>query len=135
MREIPREDRRGPKLLPKPSRGPVSLERRLFSVGLGLINDSRVLDARLKRMDSYPLEDWFGTHPERLEQLRAAFHGMEECATFGQAAALLWQYHPQQLGIDGMWLLLSPLLDIDQHMIKLTEGGAAFWAARSHQSP
>ena len=107
-----------------------SLEVRLDRLKHGLVSSSRVLDARLERMSSFPLTDWFGEHPERLEQLCRAFQYITRDMTFGQAADVLWSYRSTRRGIEGMWFLLSPLLDIDRYMVKHNDGGAFYWGAR-----
>lgn len=109
------------------------LDVRLGRLKKGLVSDNRVVDAKLARISSFPLTRWFGAHPERLEQLCRALPEITEDMTFGQAAAVLWsgrkteQWRQWQ---QNMWLLLAPLLDIDQHMIKLNDGGAVYWGSR-----
>ena len=46
-----------------------SLVCRLERLKQGLAGDDKVLDARLARMRRFPLTQWFGEHPERLEEL------------------------------------------------------------------
>ena len=50
--------------------------------------------------------------------------------TSGQAAEGLWKDRDTRTGMEGMWLLLSPLLDIDRYMVKHNDGGAFYWGAR-----
>lgn len=107
-----------------------SLEERLDRLKKGLVSDSRVLDARLEQIGGFPLTDWLGEHRERLAQLRRAFPDIAESMTFGQTADVLWKYRDTRKGIEGMWLLLSPLLDIDRYMVKHNDGGAFYWGAR-----
>ena len=107
-----------------------SLEERLDRLKKGLVSDSRVLDARLERISSFPLTEWLGEHLERLAQLRRVFPDLTESMTFGQAADVLWGYRDTQKGRQGMWLLLSPRLDIDRCMVKHHDGGAFYWGAR-----
>lgn len=107
-----------------------SLEERLDRLKKGLVSDSRVLDARLEQIGGFPLTDWLGEHRERLAQLRRAFPDIAESMTFGQAADVLWKYRDTRKGIEGMWLLLSPLLDVDRYMVKHNDGGAFYWGAR-----
>lgn len=110
-----------------------SLEERLGRLKKGLVSDRRVLDDRLDRMRHFPLIQWFGAHPERLEQLCRAFPAITKDMTFGKAASALWKDRKTdqwQQWQDNMWLLLSPLLDIDKYMIKLNDGGAFYWGAR-----
>lgn len=106
------------------------LEARLSRAYQGRTADCRVLESRFARMGSYPLSQWFGAHPERLDQLRAAFPDLGECATFGQAAALLWAARKTRKSTQAMWLLLSPLLDIDRYLVKLSDGGGYSWGNR-----
>lgn len=109
------------------------LDLRLARLKGGLVSDNRVVDAKLARISSFPLSRWFGDHPERLEQLRRTLPGITEDMTFGQAAALLWEGRKTERWRQwqqNMWLLLAPLLDIDQHMIKLNDGGAVYWGSR-----
>ena len=107
-----------------------SLEERLDRLKKGLVSDSRVLDARLEQISGFPLTDWLGEHRERLAQLRRAFPDIGENMTFGQAADVLWKYRDTRKGIEGMWLLLSPLLDVDRYMVKHNDGGAFYCGAR-----
>ena len=107
-----------------------SLEERLDRLKKGLVSDSRVLDARLEQISGFPLTAWLGEHRERLAQLRRAFPDIGENMTFGQTADVLWKYRDTRKGIEGMWLLLSPLLDVDRYMVKHNDGGAFYWGAR-----
>lgn len=113
-----------------PAAAQPSLEVRLDRLKKGLVSDSRVLDARLEQISGFPLTDWLGEHRERLAQLRRAFPDIGENMTFGQAADVLWKDRDTRKGIEGMWLLLSPLLDVDRYMVKHNDGGAFYWGAR-----
>ena len=109
------------------SRVQPSMEERLDRLKKGLVSD------RLARMRNFPLTQWFGAHPERLEQLCRAFPAITKDMTFGKAASALWKDRKTdqwQQWQDNMWLLLSPLLGIDKYMIKLNDGGAFYWGAR-----
>ncbi len=110
--------------------GQPSLACRLERLKQGLAGDDRVLDARLARMRRFPLTQWFGEHPERLEELCRAVPAIREDMTFGAAAAALWDARNTAWASEHLWLLLAPLLDIDRHMIKENDGSACYWGAR-----
>lgn len=109
------------------------LDLRLARLKGGLVSDNRVVDAKLVRISGFPLTQWFGEYPERLEQLRRTLPEITEDMTFGQAAALLWRGRKTERWRQwqqNMWLLLAPLLDIDSRMVKRNDGGAVYWGSR-----
>ena len=110
--------------------GRIPLSRRLEQRNRGLAGDERVIEAKLACINAFPLELWFGEHQERLEQLSRAFPDISGQTAFGAAAAALWEARANPRSREGMWLLLSPLLDIDRHMVKLENGCVYRWGAR-----
>lgn len=113
----------------RPSSGHSPLELRLKRVKQGLVTDRKVLHARLTRMYHFPLKNWFQSDPQRLAALCQAVPAIHSGMTFGQAAAVLFDLRNAQ-GRENMWLLYSPLLDIDRHMIKGNDGSAYYWGTR-----
>ena len=114
----------------RPSSGHSPLELRLKRVKQGLVTDRKVLHARLTRMYHFPLKNWFQSDPQRLAALCQAVPAIGRHMTFGQAAAILFDLRDTQQGRENMWLLYSPLLDIDRHMIKGNDGSAYYWGTR-----
>lgn len=113
-----------------PPSGRVPLERRLRRLKLGLVSDEKVLNARLSRMRSIPLTTWFEECPQQLEQLCGSVPAIRRHMTFGAAGAVLWDGRSTPQGLENMWLLLTPLLDIDRRMVKQNDGSACYWGTR-----
>ena len=113
-----------------PAAGGVPLELRLTRLRQGLVSDERVVDARLGRMADMPLSQWFGEDRERLEELCRTVPGIWPGMRFGQAAALLWRRRSRPHGLEDVWQLLRPLLEMDLQLIKQTDGSAYYWGAR-----
>ena len=120
------------------SAGGAALALRLENAQKGLITDNRALESKFARITALPLKLWFQQEPHRLERLSGVFQEISPEMTFGEAAAVLYRGYseerqagrPGTLYIDGMWLLLSPLIDIDWNMVKLQSGGGYFWGRR-----
>lgn len=113
----------------------IPLDRRLHAIEAGQICDDAVLNAKFRRIQQFPLKVWFSEHPERLEKLCQVFPDIRAANTFGQAAAILFHQLIQRKGeirhdpliAAGMWMLYSPLLDIQCHLCTAREGGAYVW--------
>lgn len=120
----------------------IPLADRLNSLLCGLASDSAVLDAKLSRINRFPLALWFDLHPERLFQLSQAFPCITTETSFGEAAAQLYRQPPTgpdgapapgPLELAAMWLLISPLIDMDALLVQTSnerKGGAIQWRPR-----
>ena len=139
----------------------ISLQERMQHHKKGFVGDEKALDSKLQRILQLPLGLWFADHPERLESLNhyfmlahPSFKPLTKDSTFGEAATELsycrilckrpsnsktgdssTEAEMEALAYQGMWQLLAPLLDLDQHLCQLVLknsqcGGVLIWCRR-----